>query len=251
VLAVPSGAKLAQLERFLGLGKHVLVEKPLVIPDRGALERLERLARDRGVCWYTSYNYRFEPLIIKLRDLYRSGAIGDLYYARMVVANGSVANVAGTWRDAGLGAIEDLACHLFDLTPWILDQRPAFTTWTAQRHEAKAPDHAIVGGADGRLVLDVSYLSWKNQFRIDLIGARGSLHLSGMRKWGPCDLILRERILPSGVPHETVFHDEGPDESWQRDFAEFERRVASKTTSASDDWWVSECLRAAGRGVAD
>lgn len=250
VLAVPSDAKIALLERFLGLGKSVLVEKPLLIPDAGTRDRLTALARERGVCWYTSYNYRFEPLIARLRELYRGGAIGQLYYARLVVANGSVAHVKGTWRDTALGVIEDLACHLFDLTSWILEERPVFRTWTAERHEATAPDHAIVGSEDGRIVLDVSYLSWKNQFRIDLVGSRGSLHLGGMRKWGPCELVVRERVFPSGVPRGSTIHDEGPDLSWEQDLATFEERVRTRTSSAAEDWWVSECLRSCEQGLA-
>lgn len=249
VLAVPSDAKIELLEHFLSLGKSVLVEKPLVIPDRSTLERLERFAHDGRATWYTSYNYRFEPLVVRLRDLYRAGAIGTLYYGRMVVANGTVAHVKGTWRDASLGVIEDLACHLFDLASWMLDERPSFRVWSAERHEAQAPDHAILGSADGRLVLDVSFLSWKNEFRIDLIGSRGSLHVDGMRKWGPCELDLRERVFPSGVPRETTFRDEGPDLSWERDIAEFEDRARARTSSANDDWWVSECLRSCGSGV--
>ncbi|HZP95136.1 MAG TPA: Gfo/Idh/MocA family oxidoreductase [Candidatus Limnocylindria bacterium] len=249
VLAVPSDAKLALVEHLLGLGKFVLVEKPLVIPDRSTLERLEHLAREHGVCWYTSYNYRFEPSVVRLRELYHGGAIGDLYYARMVVANGTVAHVKGTWRDTSLGVIEDLACHLFDLAAWILDERPVFRTWTAQHHETTGPDHAVLGSDDGRLVLDVSYLSWKNQFRIDLVGSRGSLHLDGMRKWGPCELSVRERVFPSGVPRESTFRDEGPDLSWEQDITLFEERAQAKASSGAEDWWVSECLRSCAGGV--
>jgi predicted dehydrogenase len=250
ILAVPTVSKLALLERFLGLGKHVLVEKPLLIPDGATLARLRALSRERGACWYTSYNYRFEPLIARLRDAYRGGAIGDLYYGRLVVANGTVAHVKGTWRDTSLGVVDDLACHLFDLVPWLLDERPTFRVWSARHHEAHAPDHAIIGSDDGRLVLDVSYLSWKNEFRIDLIGSRGSLHLEGMRKWGPCRLVVRERVLPSGVPRETALDDEGPDDSWAQDIIEFERRALAHDPSADADWWVSECFRACERGVA-
>src|SRR5438128_218266 len=61
ILAVPNQAKLDLLESFLAAGKHVLIEKPLVFECDAAGERLQNLARQQGVIWYTSYNHRLEP----------------------------------------------------------------------------------------------------------------------------------------------------------------------------------------------
>lgn len=248
VLAVPSAAKLELLEHLLTMKKSVLVEKPLVVPDRPTLERLERIALGGRVCWYTAYNHRFEPLIVRLRDAFRAGTIGRLYYARMLYANGTAANVKGTWRDTGLGVVEDLACHLFDLVTWIMEERPAFEPIVVERHETNGPDHAIVMSGDRRLVLEMSYLSWRNRFSLELIGSAGSLRLDGLRKWGGADLVHSKRILPSGVPVETLWHDEGADVTWELDLAEFERRAADGSLDTANDWWISEMLRACGRG---
>src|SRR4051812_23459863 len=49
VVATPNESKLALLEYFLGQGKHALVEKPLLLPDRVTFQRLQALARSRGV----------------------------------------------------------------------------------------------------------------------------------------------------------------------------------------------------------
>src|SRR6266540_1128718 len=49
VLTVPNDAKLPLLEHFLTAGRHVLVEKPLPLPDRAVAERLNSLAHDRNV----------------------------------------------------------------------------------------------------------------------------------------------------------------------------------------------------------
>jgi scyllo-inositol 2-dehydrogenase (NADP+) len=248
ILATPNQTKVDLLEWLLDHGKHVLVEKPLLFADRAQAERLGRLAAMRKVTWYTSYNHRYETLIQRLADPLVAERIGALYHARLVYGNGTVANVAGTWRDQGLGVLEDLTSHLLDLAGHLLGARgQTFQPWTLQHHEAASFDHCILGSADGRLVLESSYLSWRNTFSIDIFGSRGSMHLSGLEKWGPSELVVRERVYPSGVPREWVeTAPGGADPTWQRDLEHFERHCAAVAPPSIDnDWWITETLLSA------
>ncbi len=68
ILAIPDAGKLDLATFLLGQGKHVLVEKPLPLPDEATARRLERLARGRRLALYTAYNHRFEPLLVQLRQ---------------------------------------------------------------------------------------------------------------------------------------------------------------------------------------
>jgi len=244
ILAVPTHAKLRLLEHFLSLGKHVLVEKPLVLPNREVAERLEHLAQDHNAIWYTSFNHRFEPLIERLRFELAEGVIGDVYRARFYYGNGTVRHIMGTWRDAGMGVLEDLGSHLLDLVGFLLGPPGGeFQRWSLERHEANAPDHVVFASADGRYVLEASYLAWKNTFSIDIFGALGSLHLHGLPKWGPAELVVRERVLPSGVPRERrETATAGADLTWERDIQHFERMVSKCATSMENDWWISHAL---------
>jgi len=245
VLAVPNQAKLGLLEHFLHIGKHVLIEKPLLLPSWECAERLARISGERRVTWYTSYNHRFEPLVEALKERLDSQAIGRLYHGRMFYGNGTVGNMVGTWRDQGLGVLEDLGSHLLDLTGYLLGcQGTEFAACRLDRHESTGFDHGILASKDGRLALEASFLCWKNTFTIELFGERGSLHLSGLRKWGPSELILRERVFPSGVPRETRETSDGPDVTWQRDVEHFEALAATGGTSARNDWWISRTLQA-------
>jgi predicted dehydrogenase len=246
VLAVPNQSKLSLLEWFIERGKHVLVEKPLVLPDMDIAGHLSQLAATHRAVWYTSYNHRFETLIERMRLHLDSGRIGDVYYARLLYGNGTVANVLDTWRDQGLGVLEDLGSHLLDLAAGLLDCRGCdFRPWSLERHEAHSFDHCVLGSEDSRVMLEMSYLCWKNTFTIDIYGSRGSLHLDGLQKWGPAKLVLRERVFPSGVPEETC--EEAPggvDPTWQRDLEHFDRLCAATdpTTSMRNDLWISQTL---------
>jgi predicted dehydrogenase len=246
VLATPNQSKLDLLEFFVGRGKHVLVEKPLLFTDSALAQQLNRMAESRRVVWYTSYNHRFETLMASARCHLRSGRVGDLYHARLLYGNGTVGNIAGTWRDQGLGVVEDLGSHLLDLAADLFGcGGQAFQTWSLERHEAASFDHCILASADRRIVLEASYLSWKNTFRMDVFGSRGSLHVEGLQKWGPCELVLRERVFPSGVPSEV--REEAPggmDPTWQRDLEFFESLCAMPEcgTSVDNDLWISRTV---------
>ena len=91
----------------------------------------------------------------------------------------------------------------------------------------------------------MSYLSWKNTFRVEAFGSHGSLHVKGLQKWGPSELILRERVFPSGVPNETREEASGGiDPTWQKDLDHFERLCSEPNPSASvdNDVWISRTL---------
>ncbi len=250
ILAVPNDVKLELVEYFLRRGKSVLVDKPLLFADRQRAEGLDQVARDHRAIWYTSYNHRFEPLVVALRHHLKTGMLGRFYYGRLLYANGTVGDVVGTWRDEGLGVLEDLIPHLLDLADYLFDCRGnRFVSWTLECHEAKSFDHCILASDDPRLVLEASFLSWRNTFAIELFGDRASLHLSGLPKWGPSELAIRERVFPSGVPRERRETAEPPDRTWARDLAHFETLVGQGSTSIEQDWWISQTiLGATARG---
>lgn len=246
IISVPNDAKLDLLRRFLSQGKNVLVEKPLLFDRAEDAERLNRLARDHNAIWYTSYNHRFEPMLVKLKQLLDEGVIGRLYYGRLFYGNGTAGNVLGTWREQGQGVLEDLGSHLLDLAGHVLGCRDAqFLPLSLQRHELATFDHIVLGAADGRLILEASYLCWKNTFTIDLYGERGSVHMHGLAKWGPSELIVRRRVFPSGVPHETIERiPGGVDPTWESDLEHFEELCEAGRTSADNDAWISSVLGA-------
>jgi len=246
ILAVPNQVKVELLHKLLTLGKHVLVEKPLLLPDRATAEKLDQLARRHHAVWYTSYNHRFEPLIELLKQELDKGTVGRIYYGRLFYGNGTVGNIVGSWREDGLGVLEDLGPHLLDLVGWLFDCVGAdVITWNLARHEAKTFDHTILAAADRRFVLEMSYLSWKNRFEIDLYGERGSLHLRGLCKWGPSELVVHQRVLPSGVPVERREMRTGEDVTWRRDLEYFERAATVGETSMENDWWISSAIQGA------
>jgi predicted dehydrogenase len=252
ILAVPNPVKIELTEYFLALGKHVLIEKPFII-DGATARRLLRRATQHRVIWYTSYNFRFEPHVLALKQHLAAGTLGRLYRARLFYGNGTAGNLGGTWRDSILGVLEDLASHLVDLTGFVFDRfGAAFRVWDRQSHELKGPDHCLLATEDHQIVIEVSFVCWKNAWRIEVIGEHGALVMDGLTKWGASELCLYRRQFPSGAPEEVRQVVHGPDPTWAADLRHFEAQADAGQTSCENDLWISHALtRAAGAALGE
>src|SRR5262249_37603881 len=115
LLCVPDEPKIELITYLLSHGKHVMVEKPLWTSDDSAFDSFQALAREKRLQCYTAYNHRFEPHFVRMRDLIRSGALGEIYRCRMFYGNGTARLVReSAWRDRGAGVLPDLGSHLLD-----------------------------------------------------------------------------------------------------------------------------------------
>ncbi|HEY9246943.1 MAG TPA: Gfo/Idh/MocA family oxidoreductase [Candidatus Methanoperedens sp.] len=245
IVAVPNNAKIEILEYLLMHGKHALIEKPLLFNSEQDAYKLDSLAQAKGAIWYTSYNHRFEPLVIKLKEFLEKDAIGRPYFASFIYGNGTVQNIIGTWRDAGYGVLEDLGCHLLDLSTYLFPgHRREYKIIGADSFEAKTVDYCSFSTVDGNLQFLCSTLMWKNTFRIEVFGNKGSLHLDGLHKWGENRLIYRERVFPSGVPAEKILVSSGEDKSWESDIAHFEEMTSLGKSSYENDFYISSSINA-------
>ncbi|MCC7166117.1 MAG: Gfo/Idh/MocA family oxidoreductase [Rhodospirillales bacterium] len=229
LLSVPDPAKPAYLFDLLGRGKHVLVEKPLIL-GAGEFDRIEALCRESGAVLQVAYNHRFEPHFIRMREVIASGQLGSIYAVRLFYGNGTARDVRQSpWRDEGLGVIADLGSHLLDTAwDWFGGLPQSLRPVRGLCCENRAPDHAVLAGGESPFLLfEVSYLSWRNHFAADIVGERGSAHIEGLCKWGPATFTLRRRVYPSGRPLEETESLAQPDPTWDAEYAHFKHLCAA------------------------
>src|SRR5262249_50148108 len=117
----------------------------------------------------------------------------------------------------------DLGSHLLDTALfWFGALERPFDVWSANRFENRALDHVLFGvGGPVRLELEVTLLSWRNQFTADVYGERGSAHIASLCKWGPATFTLRHRVLPSGRPSEESVTLVQDDPTWALEYDHF------------------------------
>ncbi len=249
---VPDEPKFELLHYALTHGKHVLVEKPLLAKSIGQLEVLREAARASGAACYTAYNHRFEPHIAKVREIIASGSVGQPYLLRMFYGNGTARDVkASPWRDQGLGVVPDLLSHLLDTVNFLFGHRD-FTveTHSVRSIETRAPSHALFT-FDGAppLVLEMTLLSWRNTFHLDVIGEAGSIHIFCLCKWGPSTLTVRKRVLQSGRPTEEVETIAMPDPTWQLEYDYFKTLCRTGGTNIDTDIWIQSVFEQLSRTI--
>jgi len=246
LLCVPDDAKIALIDRLIGLGKHILVEKPLAGTEK-QLNDLQSRARAKGVLVYTAYNHRFEPHFVRMRDEIRSGRLGQLYHCRMFYGNGTARLVRDSeWRDTGAGVLPDLGSHIVDtLRFWFDGWDGEFRLVAAERFENRAPDHVVVTarGAKPAVDFEVTLLNWRNHFYCDLLAEKGSAHIRSLCKWGPSDFIVRRRVLPSGRPPEDVDTLVSEDPTWQLEYDWFKAACKEgRKTDLTNDIYIGRSL---------
>ncbi len=101
-VATPPRTHYELARRTLSAGKHVLVEKPLAVDPEEA-EELLRLADQVGKTLMPGHTFVYSPPVNKVRDLIRSGELGDVYFITSSRMN------LGLYQTDGV--VSDLAPH--------------------------------------------------------------------------------------------------------------------------------------------
>jgi len=173
----------AQAMAAIAAGKHVLCEKPLAMTVADAVTMV-RAARDAGVVFGTNHHLRNAGSHLAIRDLIRSGRVGDVLSVRVFHAV-YLPTVLQGWRidnpAAGGGVIPDIVVHDADTVRFHLSEDPAevvaidaasglgngvedsvMSVWTmpsgamVQTHESFTHSHAQTGfevhGTEGSII---------------------------------------------------------------------------------------------------
>ncbi|GIW78852.1 MAG: oxidoreductase [Gemmatales bacterium] len=257
LVCTPDRQKVDILRYLLSSGKHVLVEKPMLAERSEILSELLELARQNRVACYTAYNHRFEPHLARVRELLDQDAIGRVYQVRLFYGNGTARDVRNSpWRDQGLGVLVDLGSHLLDLVLyWFGPRKRHFQAWAWNCFENRAFDHFVFGSPGMPfLELETSLLSWRNSFKADIYGEKGSLHVDCLCKWGPTSLTIRHRVLPSGAPTEEVSVLKCPDPTWKLEYDYFKKACDTAGSNLENDIWIHSVFQQlslqVGKGLA-
>lgn len=150
----PAPCHLDNVRMAARYGKHVLCEKPLAMNDTD-IDEMIRIMDGADLLLATGFCYRFSEVALRIRDLVRSGVIGEVRALRMIY----VWNLHGLhdydaerkpyrsprWigRMVEGGPMVDCGVHQIDLARWWLDsevvRHQATGAWVEGTFEA--PDH--------------------------------------------------------------------------------------------------------------
>lgn len=198
VVALPTARHAEVAIAALEAGKHVYLEKPLAttLPDAEAVLHAWRRASRVGMI---GFNYRFNKLYRRARELVRRGALGELIAVRSVFATATRPLPAWKMRRAtGGGVLLDLASHHIDLVRFLFDTDIYDVACDLQSRSTES-DTAFVrfrlgNGATGQLFFSFC-ASDEDQFEI--YGTAGKLTIDR------CHAMDVQQAGPTGATHRT------------------------------------------------
>lgn len=215
-------------------GKHVLVEKPVAVSVR-QIDELIMLTERHRVCVRVGFNHRFHPAVLKARQIFESGVIGELMFIRGRYGHGGRLGYEKEWRAdpalSGGGELIDQGTHLIDLASWFLGPFTQIEGHTATYFwQMPVEDNAFLSlrTAAGKTAwLHVSWTEWKNLFSVEIYGRTGKLHIEGLGGSYGLERLYHYQMKPQLGPPETIIYEfPGQDESWRMELAEFENEIA-------------------------
>jgi predicted dehydrogenase len=210
-------------------GKHVLVEKP------GArrcceLDAAQRAARDTGALIRVGFNHRYHRAFRKARQIFETGALGEMMFIRGRYGHGGRPGYEREWRAeperSGGGELVDQGVHLIDLSRWFLGD---FCSVLGRSHtyfwNMPVEDNGflLLETARGQTAfLHASWTEWKNLFSFEIAGRLGKLEISGLGGSYGVERLAWYKMSPEMGPPET-FAWEYPmaDDSWEAECAAF------------------------------
>ncbi len=233
-LCVPDDQKFNIAKYCLENKKNILIEKPLMFKNNISYSILKKLAKKNNCTIYTAYNHRFEPGLVKIKELIKRKVIGKLYTCRMFYGNGTSLLVKkSNWRDQKLGVISDIGSHLIDICLFIFDGKiKKMKLSSANKFENNSYDHSIINLnlKNLHIQLEMTLCSWENTFNFDLIGSKGSLHMRSLCKWSNSSLIIKKRKYPSGKPKIKKIVFKKGDPTWKLEHKYFSKIMKKNST---------------------
>ncbi|MEE8174073.1 MAG: Gfo/Idh/MocA family oxidoreductase [Dehalococcoidia bacterium] len=126
VIATPVGSHYRLTREALLHDKHVLVEKPITTSSQEALE-LAQLAQSRNRVLMVGHTYEYHPAVDFLRQLIKSGELGEIYYIDTARLN------LGLFRP-DVNVLWDLAPHDASIVLSLLDEEPIAVSARGSAH---------------------------------------------------------------------------------------------------------------------
>ena len=217
-------------------GKHVIVEKPAGISVE-QIDELIRLADKHEVCVRVGFNHRYHPALLKAREIFSSGVMGEMMFIRGRYGHGGRLGYDKEWRAdpklSGGGELIDQGIHLIDLAAWFLGEFK-----TVEGHamtyfwNMPVDDNAFLNlrtGAGQTAWLHVSCTEWKNLFSFEIYGRHTKLHIEGLGGSYGMEKLYHYQMKPEmGIPDTKVYEFPGPDESWRTEMIKFEEDILQK-----------------------
>jgi predicted dehydrogenase len=210
-------------------GKHVLIEKPGA-RRAGELDAVADAARRTGALVRVGFNHRYHRAFRKAREIFESGALGEMMFIRGRYGHGGRPGYDREWRanptQSGGGELIDQGAHLIDLARWFLGEFPSVRGRARTFFwDMPVEDNGflLLETARGQVAfLHAGWTEWKNLFSFEIAGRVGKLEINGLGgSYGTERLTWYKMSAEMGPPETLAWEYPMADDSWHAENAAF------------------------------
>ncbi len=173
-IAVPTSLHREVALEFINQGTSVLVEKPIANTVENA-KAIIKAAEEKGVTLMVGHIERFNPAVLRLRELIERGELGKV----VTISAKRVGPMAARIRDVGI--IIDLGVHDIDVISYLFGERVRTVYARAGNvlHPAGVEDHALItlGFEDGTGIVETNWLTPHKTRTLNVVGTGGIAYL--------------------------------------------------------------------------
>ncbi|MFP6890473.1 MAG: Gfo/Idh/MocA family oxidoreductase [Nitrospinota bacterium] len=151
VLTTPNSLHTFQAVEAARSGKHILVEKPMVLNVKDCRAMIAAAA-EAGVVLAVGQNTRRTPRYRKAAELIRAGAIGDVVLAEANQTRAQSYRIGGLWRDSRIespgGPLASFTIHQADAMNLLVGPVRRISAFTSKAWGPAAPEDAMVAALE-------------------------------------------------------------------------------------------------------
>lgn len=187
-IPLPNGLHKEWTIKAAEAGKHVLCEKPLSGKSKADAEEMFAAAKRNKVKLMEAFMYRFQPFVIKLKEMVEEGAIGEIKEIKSNFAF-DISDRTGDIRlndDLDGGALNDIGCYTVNISRYLMGGMP---TKVANFFQKETADGVDLSGSstlyfeDGAFASLYYSLNSYNEQDLELIGSAGIIRIPGFFSW--------------------------------------------------------------------
>lgn len=174
-ICVPNQLHYTLAKQALESGKHVLLEKPMTLSHKQAVE-LVRLAENKKLVLNVGHIFRFNNAVKKLKEMVQKKELGKVFLCKL-----SWTNLEKIFPDRDI--LFDLAPHPFDIVNFVFEKNPQEVYAIGKDFRREGGEEAAFVNAvlDGILVnLEISWVTPRKTRTITVVGSKKTAFLDAI-----------------------------------------------------------------------
>ena len=179
-------------------GKNILCEKPLSGSSKKEAEEMLQAAEENDVLLMEGFMYKFQPFVIKLKEMLAKGVVGEIKEIKANFAFDASDRDQDLRFNAELdgGALNDIGCYTVNIARYLMGKNPSKVANFFEKESEAGVDLSgsatlyFEGGSFASLYYSIMSYDEKD---IEVIGTKGIIKVPGFFAWKDQNYFLVEQ----------------------------------------------------------